>query len=183
MPGNRTLRDWRGGAPRKLSSVVAAVALAVMFMPPFASPAPAEPRSLKERLVGTWIFVSSISTRRDGTPYDRWGTNPKGVLMFDASGRYSQIIMRSQTRMFGAKTIFSFGTYTIDEADRMVVTQIEGASVSRLIGKRQRRKVELLTADELRYVNLDGLSGAVIESVWKRAPTHSPYSASLVPKR
>jgi hypothetical protein len=167
----------------RLSLALVAAALIALTAPASAGSVVKEPKSIKERLVGTWIFISSINTRKDGSTYDRWGPNPKGVLMFDASGRYSQIITRSETALFGPKTIFSFGTFTVDEVDTMIVTHIEGASVPKLNGTQQRRKIKLLNGDELRYVNLDGLSGAMIDAIWKRAPLPQPHSASLIRPR
>jgi hypothetical protein len=160
-------------------ALAALAALVVLAAPTSTAASEAARKSLKEKLVGTWFFVSSTNTRKDGSTYDRWGPNPKGILMFDADGRYSQIIMRAETSLFGPKTIFSFGTFTIDEAKSTIVTEIEGGSLSKLNGTQQRRIVKVLTADELRYVNLDGFSGAVIDAVWRRAPPPRAHSATL----
>jgi len=46
-------------------------------------------KSLKDQLVGTWAFVSAVETNKDGVKSDRWGSNPKGLIIFDANGRYS----------------------------------------------------------------------------------------------
>jgi hypothetical protein len=151
-----------------LTAILFAAALACVAVLPVAGRAVAEPRSLKDQIVGTWIFVSSVSTRKDGTTYDRWGSNPKGIFMLDPDGRYSQILMRSEAGLFGAKTVFSFGTYTVDEASKTLVTQIEGGSLAKLVGKRQRRLIKSLTPDALSYLNLDGTSGTKIEAHWKR---------------
>src|SRR5262245_14821936 len=61
-------------------------------------------QSPASKLVGSWTFVSSVNTRGDGTLVERWGPNTKGILMFDGSGNFSQIIIGSESRMFGAKT-------------------------------------------------------------------------------
>jgi hypothetical protein len=70
--------------------------------------------------------------------------------------------------MFGAKTFFAYGTYSVDEAGRTVVTQIEGSSVSKLNGIVQRRTITVLTADELRYLNPTTASGMTVNAHWKR---------------
>ena len=72
------------------------------------------------RLVGTWSFVSSVNTRKDGSTFDRWGANPKGIFMFDRGGNYAQIIVGSESRVFGAKTFCAFGTYSVDEAKKLL---------------------------------------------------------------
>ncbi len=71
------------------------------------------PSAPGEHLAGTWSFVSSINTRKDGSIVDRWGPNPRGMLMFDGAGHFSQIITGSKSRLFGAKTFAGFGTYTL----------------------------------------------------------------------
>ena len=38
--------------------------------------------------------------------------------MFDRAGNYAQIIVGSESRVFGAKTFCAFGTYTVDEAKK-----------------------------------------------------------------
>ena len=132
-----------------------------------AEPAHATGRG-SERLAGTWRFVSSVNTRDDGSTFDRWGQDAKGSFMFDGHGHFSQIIMGSESRMFGAKTFFAFGTYSVDDAGKTIVTQIEGSSVSKLNGIVQRRVITLLTADELRYLNPTTASGTKVNARWKR---------------
>jgi hypothetical protein len=125
-------------------------------------------RSFADRLSGTWAFVSSENTRRDGSTFDRWGPDPKGIFMLDRSGHYSQIIVGSESRVFGAKTFCSFGTYSIDEGKRVFTTHIVGCSVTSLIGAAQIRSVLLLNAEELRYTNLITATGATAKVLWKR---------------
>src|SRR5262249_4454516 len=69
-----------------------------------------------DRLAGPWSYVSSVNTRKDGSIVDRWGDNARGILMFDGAGHFSQIIIGSESRMFGAKTFSAFGGYTFDKA-------------------------------------------------------------------
>jgi hypothetical protein len=94
------------------------------------SPARTQPSHATEsftgRLAGSWSFVSSINTRKDGSTFDRWGMNPKGILMFDRGGYYAQIIVGSASRVFGSKTFFAFGTYSVDETKGALITHIEG---------------------------------------------------------
>src|SRR5882757_3656765 len=121
---------------------------AAALMPSQATTAHAMPPA--ERLVGTWSFVSSINTRKDGSVVDRWGANPTGMLMFDGSGHFSQIITGSESRMFGAKTFCAFGAYTFDSVRNTLTTRFNGCSIARVIGSVQERKVLVLTADELK---------------------------------
>jgi hypothetical protein len=120
------------------------------------------------KLVGSWSFVSSVNTRSDGTLVDRWGPNTKGMLMFDDHGHFSQIIIGSESRMFGAKTYSAFGSYTFDATGGNIAMRFDGCSIAKSIGSLQERKIVLLTADELKYVNPLTTSGTVAEVLWKR---------------
>jgi hypothetical protein len=48
----------------------------------------AQQKSLKDQLVGTWTLVSSDQVRPDGSKLKQFGTNPKGINVFDANGRF-----------------------------------------------------------------------------------------------
>jgi hypothetical protein len=120
------------------------------------------------KLVGSWSFVSSVNTRNDGTLVDRWGPSTRGILMFDGSGHFSQIITGSESRMFGAKTYCAFGEYEYDAASKNLSLRFSGCSIAKAIGSLQERKVLQLTADELKYVNPLTASGTVAEVSWKR---------------
>ena len=63
----------------------------------------AQQKSLKEQLTGIWTFVSALETSKDGKTSDRWGANPKGMIILDASGRYSFMISRSDIPKFAAR--------------------------------------------------------------------------------
>src|SRR5438552_3774697 len=52
-----------------------------------ADAAMAQQRSLKDQLVGTWTLASFEVAPANGTK--RRIANPKGILMFDAGGRYA----------------------------------------------------------------------------------------------
>ena len=141
---------------------------AAALMPSQAAAKPAHAMPSAERLVGAWSFVSSINTRKDGSVVDRWGANPSGMLMFDGSGHFSQIITGSESRMFGAKTYCAFGTYTFDAKAGILNLTFKGCSIAKTIGSVQERKIVTLTADELKYVNPLTASGTTAEVAWKR---------------
>jgi hypothetical protein len=88
--------------------------------------------------------------------------------MFDRGGHYSQIIMGAESRMFGGKLYCAFGSYSLDEANKILTTKIEGCSVSRFNGTVQDRTVISLTADELKYSNQVTATGTTAEVIWKR---------------
>src|SRR5436853_4845359 len=71
-------------------AVIAAITLWSTFLP---SNAFAE--GLRDQIVGVWSFVSSLDIYADGRTVDRWGSNPKGIFIFDKSGHYAFFITRS----------------------------------------------------------------------------------------
>lgn len=142
---------------------------AAALLPSQTSGASARPgQSPDHKIAGSWSFVSSVNTRGDGTLVDRWGPNTKGILMFDGKGNFSQIIIGSESRMFGAKTYSAFGSYTYDAEGGNITMTFTGCSIARSIGSIQERKVVLLTDDELKYINPMTASGTIAEVVWKR---------------
>jgi lipocalin-like protein len=142
-------------------------------------------KTLKEQVVGTWTFVSAVDVNADGSRTDRWGPDAKGIFMFDANGRFAQFIVRSDLPKFASKkategtaeenkailkgAVGSFGTYTVNEAEKTVVTTVEGSVFPNLVGVAQQRKIVTLNATELKYVNPATSTGTIAEAVWKRA--------------
>ena len=145
----------------------------------------AQQASLKQRLVGTWTFVSTTGRLRDGSP--AFGPNPRGVLVIDASGRYYQAIMRSDRAKFVSNnrfqgtadenkatvqgTIAHFGRYSVIEADKTFTYHIESSAYPNSTGTDEKRQIVTLTADELKWTGPASTAGGLmIELVWKRAP-------------
>jgi hypothetical protein len=147
---------------------IALAGIAAALMPQRAEAYPKHPDPSIAALVGSWTFVSSTNTRKDGTTFDRWGPSPTGIFMFDRGGNYSQIIIGSESRVFGAKTFCAFGTYKMEEGRKLLVTHISSCSASRLIGTTQNREVLLLTEDEFKYSNSVTSLDATAEVLWKR---------------
>jgi hypothetical protein len=150
-----------------------------------ANTAYAQQKSIKEQLVGTWVLAASENVRPDGSKNDEYGPNPKGILMFDATGRYSVTIMRADLPKFTtarvdqgtpqenqavvAGLITHFGTYSVNEADKVLTSHIEASSFPNNDGLDQRRIIVALTADELRYGLPSTVTGTKAEVSWKRA--------------
>jgi hypothetical protein len=143
----------------------------------------AQTKSLKEQLVGTWIFVSSTNTRSDGTKFDPWGANPKGTTIYEANGRYAFMIMRSDLPKFADRTkatpedskavvqgsIAYYGTYTVDESSKTVTLHVEGSTVSALNGADQKRIIKSITTDEMNTLNPVTTEGGLpADTIYKR---------------
>jgi Lipocalin-like domain len=167
---------------RSLLTTSLPMVLAAVLLP---SSAGAQQKSIKDQLVGTWIFVSAQDVKPDGSKLDPWGANPKGAAMYDANGRFTFMIMRSDLPKFSSNNraqataeegkavaqgmIAMYGTYTVNEADKTLTTRIEGSSYANLIGGEQKRVIISLTADEMRYTNPATSTGTKAEAVWRRA--------------
>src|SRR5438093_12893014 len=52
----------------------------------------AQQTSLKEQLVGTWMYVSSTSTRADGSKTDL--SNLKGIMIYTSDGHFAFVSVR-----------------------------------------------------------------------------------------
>ena len=143
----------------------------------------AQQKSLKEQLVGTWIYVSSTSTRADGSKTDR--PDLKGIVIYTSDGHFAFVSVRAdlpklananralataeEAKAVVAGSIAYFGTYSIDEADKVVIPKVEGSTYANLIGTDQKRIITSLTTDELRFTNPRTPAGVTLEFVWKRA--------------
>jgi lipocalin-like protein len=149
-----------------------------------AGPAPAQQKSLKEQLIGAWTAVS-IESVQDGAKRQPYGPNPKGILIFDASGRYAQAQSRATRAKFKSAsrrettaeeglaamndTLFHFGGWSVDEASKTILLRIEGSLISNAEGMDQQRRIISLTADELVFSNPQAVqAGNRVDQVYRR---------------
>ncbi len=149
------------------------------------SPAPAQQKSLKEQLIGTWTVVGWEQANKDGSKFQRFGANPKGVNIFDANGRFIAMFARSdlpkiasgnpsnptpeEAKAIVGGAISYFGTYTVDEGSKTITLRVEASSFPNQLGSEQKRTITSLTADELKYSNPVAISGGQINVTLKRA--------------
>ncbi len=147
------------------------------------SDAVAQQKSLKDQLVGTWMFVSRTTIRADGSKTDR--PNLKGILIYTSDGHFAFVSVRAdlpklanpdrergtaeESQAVVEGSIAYYGTYSINEADKVITAQVEGSTFANMIGTDQKRIITSLTADELKFTNPRTSSGETLEIVWKRA--------------
>ena len=141
-------------------------------------------KTMKEQLVGSWMLVSADMIGKDGSRTPNFGPNPKGMMTFDANGRYTAILMSASRPKFASNnrakgtseenhaavrgSLAYFGTYSVDEATKTLVTRVEGSVYPNAEGESQKRTIILLTADEFKYMNPTTTTGGNAEAVWKR---------------
>ena len=83
-------------------SLSALTALGFALLP---STAISKQKSLKDQLVGTWTLVSANQVSKEGVKSDRWGPNPRGRAIFEANGRYSFMIFRTDIPKFASNNM------------------------------------------------------------------------------
>jgi hypothetical protein len=142
--------------------------------------------TLKDQLVGTWIYVSSTARRDDGSAVPR--PSLQGALTYTADGRFHFITAPAnaakhasndptaaspeEAMAVAARSLAYTGTYSVDEATHTIHVNVETSTFPNLAGApNQRRIVTSITADELRFTNPRTPAGVTLEIVWKRART------------
>jgi hypothetical protein len=159
-------------------------AAALISIVAFSDGSIAQGRSLREQLVGTWIYVSSTGTREDGSAVER----PKlqGAVTYTSDGRFHFITVRSDAPKYAsgdsarpspeeamaiASGVVAYtGTYTVDESTKTIHVNIETSSFPNLVGTpNQRRIVTSITEEELKFTNPRTPAGITLELVFKRA--------------
>ena len=133
-------------------------------------------------LAGTWSLVSATVTQ-DGKSRDIFGSHPAGMMMFDANGRFTQVIVASGLPKFASKSretgtadenqavvkgsIAYFGTYTVG-AGGIVDLRVENSTFPNMSGTDQKRSIKI-SGDGLTWGNATPAVGAgVAEQLWKR---------------
>ena len=119
----------------KTRLLVPLVGLAISFaLPTFAQQKEtADPQITAKDLVETWTLVS-LTFEQDGKKTDFYGPNPRGQLTFDAEGRFSEILTRSDLPNFASNN----RTAGTAEENKSIV-QGSLAQIRHLLGERGRQ--------------------------------------------
>jgi len=163
---------------------LSAISALVLLLP---GSALAEQKSIKEQLVGTWTMTGWEQVRPNSDKLQRFGASPKGIHMFDANGRFVLISARSdlpkfavadpmkatpqETKTVSDGSIAYYGTYSVDEAAKVVTLTIDASTFPNQVGVDNKRTITMISANELKYENTNPTSGGQIYSAFKRAPT------------
>ena len=159
-------------------------AIALISIPAFPSSSVAQGKSLKDQLVGTWIYVSSTGKREDGSAVQR--PSLQGAVTYTADGRFHFITVRTDAPKYASSdparpspdeamaiasgVVAYTGTYTVDESTKTVHANIETSPFPNLVGEpNQRRVVTSITDEELKFTNPRTPAGVTLELVFKRA--------------
>jgi len=144
----------------------------------------AQGKSLKDQVIGTWVYVSSTGKRDDGSAVPR--PSLQGAVTYTADGRFHFITTRTDTPKVASSdpskptpeeamsiasgSVAYTGTYTVDEATKTINANIETSTFANLVGApNQRRIISSITADEMKFTNPRTPAGVTLEFVFKRA--------------
>jgi Lipocalin-like domain len=143
-------------------------------------------KPLKDQLAGTWTLISWEQTNPDGSKQQQFGANPTGIAFFDTAGHYIISVMRSdranykidnfgqlaqvtaeESKATALGTITYFGTYTVNEADRIIAIHVDASSFPNWNGTDLERLFEV-TPDRLK-LTVRPPRGGTVDVLWKRA--------------
>jgi hypothetical protein len=137
-----------------------------------------------QKLVGTWLLVSEITTFPDGRKLEGFGGNQKGILMFDGAGHYASQLTGDSRVKFGssrlqgtpeenkgvsAGSLAHFGTYSVDSAGSTLTYHVERSSFRNWDDTDQNWSIMSVSPDELKLGVARTSSGGSAVLVWKRA--------------
>jgi lipocalin-like protein len=134
-------------------------------------------------LVGVWTLTAADDLQPDGSRVHAYGSNPQGILVFGADGRYTVQIFREDRMKFAsgdkrhgtpdeykdASVGMSchFGHYTVDSTKGTITFNIERASFPNWDGASQTRPFTL-KGDDLEWRVPATPDGKTPISEWRR---------------
>jgi hypothetical protein len=150
---------------RRNALAISAVAVLGIALLPTATVG--QQKSLKEQIVGSWTYASNETIRPDGSKVQTFGPNQSGLVIFGGDGRYVSLVGRAGVPKFASNSrssgtpeenkaamqgsVATFGTYTINEPEHILILNIEYSSFPNWTGTEQKRPFTL-AGDELKYI-------------------------------
>jgi len=166
---------------RSVLSLSAITALGLALLP---TSAVSQQKSLKDQLVGTWTLASWERVLPNGNKVQSYGTNPKGIVVFEANGRFFLMFARpdlpkiasnnpatataEEAKAVMAGSIAYFGTYTVDDGNKVISLRMDASTFANQLSTDQKRTITSITANELKYDTV-ALNGDKISIGLKRA--------------
>ncbi len=119
--------------------------------------------SLKQQIVGSWTLTAQW-VEQDGKKIERFGSTPKGIVIYDQNGRFASILMRSDLPKFASNNAMTgtpeenkavvqgstafFGRWSVNE-NGTFESHIDGATFPAWDGQTQKR-IMTISGDELK---------------------------------
>jgi hypothetical protein len=161
---------------RFLFKLSAVMGLGLMLLP---GGTVAQQSSAKERLLGAWSLVTVVGERADGSKFEPFGANPKGIIIFTSDGHFSLFQSSGNVPRLAAndrakataeeatavvrESIAYYGTYSMADDGKMLSVRLDGSTYA------QTRIITSLTAEELKFTNPRTPAGVTLLTAWKRA--------------
>jgi hypothetical protein len=163
-------------------SVATLCAIAMISILAFPSSSVGQAKSLKDQLVGTWIYVSSTGKRDDGSSVDR--PDARGAVTYTADGRFHFITVRTSVPKYASNdpsrpspeeamavasgVVAYTGTYRVDESTKTAQHRNEfGSEFRRSAQSAPDRHVDYRRGTEAHEPRTP--AGVTLELVFKRA--------------
>jgi Lipocalin-like domain len=159
--------------------VIAVVLCLFVAVPVFAQQKVA---SSAEQLIGYWTLVS-VTNEKDGKITETFGPNPKGLFIFDRSGRYVVLQFKADIPKFASNSrdkgtpeenravvqgsSVHYGTYTVNEKEGSFAVRPEAATFPNWVGIDQKRSFSI-SDDVLMITNPSGSTGGTSKLILKR---------------
>lgn len=170
-------------SPRRFTGIFAAVVVLASVLPVAVSYAQSHSRTLKEEIVGTWTPVTQY-VDQDGKKLEPFGSNPKGIVVYDSNGRFVLVLQRatlpsfaSSNRMTGTAeenkaivqgSIAYFGTYVVNENERKINLHYDGSTYPNWDGEDQIRLASI-SGDELEIISpVSAVGGGTVHLTLRR---------------
>jgi hypothetical protein len=137
---------------------------------------------LKQQVVGVWSLVSQAVEKPDGSRVERFGSNPKGIGVFDQNGRFSMILLRSDLPKVASNNAMTgtpeenkaiihgstafFGSWSVDEANGTMINRIDGSTFPNWDGTELKRTLSI-SGDDMKICVPSQIGGTSC-AVWRR---------------
>ena len=171
---------------KKVRTVTMIIVLFLLGTAFFAGTAVAQEKAktVAEQFVGTWTLVELFYTTHDGTRVNSFGSDPRGRLRLEADGSFTLQIMRSGLPKFKSNnreqgtdeenravvqgTVSYYGTYSVNEKDKIFAVHIEACSYPNFDGADQQRPFTL-KGDILTFTNKNSsVAGSSVQQTWRK---------------
>jgi len=169
---------------RKTVTIVSVITMLCIVMSFFVSDVYAQQRGARKdnQLVGHWTLVS-VKNELEGKTTEPFGSKPKGLFIFDRTGRYVSMMFApdlpkfaSNNRLTGTPeenkaiiigSLVHYGTYTVNEKEGTFSVLPEGSTFPNWTGIEQKRAFSI-SKDELKITNIGASAGGTATLILKR---------------
>ena len=148
----------------KLNLVISTAIVALTLLP---SSVLAQEKTLKQQIQGPWSLASCNSTTAKGEKAAYCANNPKGIMILAGNGNYAgTIIAGGRKNPEAPGTVSTFGTWSVNEADKTLTRHFVGAREPANEGRDSKVNISL-NEGEMRLTG-PGFQGEHLDSTYRR---------------